>query len=236
MKNIFKRIVILGASRGLGLALTRYFIQEIQTIELLLVSRKINQIKIESSKPKSFSTNPNQISKYSCDFSQIQQLDQLVETLTQFAPTHIYYIAGGGPYGEFQTKNWKDHIWTINVNLLFPGELLHRILKLQESFNELQQITFIGSNIAENAPDPKSSSYAMAKHGLKGLITSIQHEQPTIDLRLFSPGYIDTTLLPPNSEPRIFKKNISQAVDIAQVLYNWSANPLFKNQHFKFDN
>lgn len=233
MKNIFKRIAILGASRGLGFALAQVFTKELPDAEYFLSSRKIKKVLAESTTNHLAAHSADKIKSFVCDFSKLNQLDPLISELSAFSPTHLYYVAGGGPFGEFQNKNWSDHLWAIHVNLLFPGELLHRILNLPNSFAELQQILFVGSNIAENAPDPKSASYAMAKHGLKGLITSIQHENPKIDLRLFSPGYIDTPLLPPNAWPRLHQKTITQPNDLAQILYNWSIDPQFKNQHFR---
>lgn len=232
---IKKKIAILGASRGFGLAISQYFANQDNETHLFLVSRKIKNTLTQLNLKNFFKLNPKQISIFSCDFSDTQNLNPLLNELKIFKPNRIIYVSGGGPYGQFQSKKWKDHCWALNVNFLFPGELLYRVLESTSNFDDLLQVIFIGSAIAEDHPDPKSSSYAAAKHGIKGLITSVQQEDPPFDLRLFSPGYIDTTLLPPNAHPRQNQKKIHNTDDLAQILYNWSNNAEFKNQHLQLD-
>ena len=98
----------------------------------------------------------------------------------------------------------------MTTTLIYPAELLHLILTECKSQTEseipswasLAQITFVGSQIAESKADPNAASYAAAKHGLKGLITTIQAEaaqKPNI--LLFSPGYMQTDMLPAHSWP-----------------------------------
>ena len=57
--------------------------------------------------------------------------------------------------------------------------------------------------MAEDKADPLAGSYAAAKHALRGLVDSVNSEQESeIKLLLFSPGYMQTDLLPSNSRPR----------------------------------
>jgi NAD(P)-dependent dehydrogenase (short-subunit alcohol dehydrogenase family) len=52
-----------------------------------------------------------------------------------------------------------------------------------------------------------ASSYAAAKHALKGLVTTVQAEASLkFKTKLFSPGYILTDLLPAHSAPRLENK------------------------------
>ena len=106
-------------------------------------------------------------------------------------------MAGGGPHGKFQSKEFKDHLWAYKLNLLFPAELIHWSLRNLS----LKQFVLVGSSVAESNADPLASSYSSAKHGLKGLVSSINAEGCDFDLRLFSPPYMDTDLLPNNSQP-----------------------------------
>ncbi len=192
------RIAILGASRGLGWAVYQEILKQFPEIHFLLVSRKISEHQNQ------VSANTDLLAQ---DFSKVPISPIFLSELKSFNPTRIIYVAGGGPYGVFQEKKWTDHVWALNTTMLYPAELLHAILQYQFETNslgwaKLAQITFVGSQIAESKADPMAASYAAAKHGLKGLISTVQSEtlhEPNV--LLFSPGYMQTDMLPPHSWP-----------------------------------
>ncbi len=201
------RYVILGASRGLGSELA----QQITDGSLLLVSRNLEHLKLVNDKVK-----------VKCDYSSfdlanLKDSEKLESLLKEYNPTHIYYVAGGGPYGKFEAKDFKDHLWAYKLNLLFPAKLVHWSLN---NLN-LEQFILVGSSVAESSADPLASSYSSAKHGLKGLVSSINLEGCKIDLRLFSPPYMDTDLLPNNSLPYTEGK-VRSPSEIAQLFYKWA--------------
>lgn len=183
------RYAILGASRGLGWNLFQNISELEPNSQFFLSSRKM---KIGF---------PN-TTAYKCDFSKVEALDDLYQKLYEFKPNHIIYTAGGGPYGFFQQQKWSSHQWAMQVNYLTPTFLLHKILE-QKNFTDLKSFTFIGSAIAESKPDPKAASYSAAKHAILGLVSTLQLENTSaFKIKLFSPGYIKTSLLPEHSEPR----------------------------------
>ncbi len=102
-------------------------------------------------------------------------------------------------------------------------ELLHTLLT-QPPLN-LSQVTFIGSDIAEEKADVNASSYSVGKHGLLGLFRTISQEKNSLDLRLYSPGYMDTDLLPPNAEPRQHAGLVHNPEIVAKDLLEWIMNP-----------
>lgn len=207
-----ERVAIIGASRGLGLCLAQVANNSNQ--ELVLFSRNIGK-----SKAKELS-----VKNCSIDFAKMENLATVKEILTVNEVQRIFYVAGGGPYGGFAEKKWEDHQWALNLNFLFPAQLLHWAMK-----RELSQFVMVGSSIAEDKADPLASSYAASKHAMCGLITSIQAEEPSkFDVRLFSPGYMDTSMLPPNSEPRKNSSKILKPLEVAQKLWDW-ANTDAKN-------
>ena len=81
---------------------------------------------------------------------------------------------------------------------------------------------FIGSDIADSQPDPKAGSYCAAKHGLRGLISSVVAEGDSRDIRFFRPGYMDTALLPPNAKPRREGRTLLNPRDVAQNFVQWA--------------
>lgn len=187
------RIAILGASRGLGAELAQHIHKEAPDSVLLLSSRKEAPLKILARAGDWVAVS---------DFSNTDQQEKLIATLRDFKPETLFYVAGGGPFGAYEGKEWKDHLWAMEVNLLFPARVLHALMAEVELRGAIRKIVFVGSAIAGQRPDPKASSYAAAKHGLRGLITSIQAERPSVDIQLFEPGYMETDMLPRHAWPR----------------------------------
>lgn len=199
-----RRFALLGCSRGLGWATFQELQKKQYVTAFLLSSRKIQERQIEISQSTQNATT--EILYVNQDFSKLPIDPQFLNTLQKFAPTDLIYFAGGGPYGKFAEKKWSDHQWALNTTFLYPAQLVHSIAENQKThWSSLRNIIFIGSAIAESRPDPKAASYAAAKHALKGLIDTLQLELDSasgLSLHLFSPGYMQTDLLPPHSEPR----------------------------------
>lgn len=202
-----EKIFIIGARRGLGQEILRHWQATFPNDVLAASSRR------------EFSADGVQTLIF--DMSVPQQTEELLLSLSKFAPTKVFYVAGGGPHGEFAEKNWKDHLWALQVSLLSPLRVLHFCLKLPS----VQQIVVVGSAIAESQPDPGAASYAAAKHGLKGCISSLQGEVQK-DVRLFSPGYMRTEMLPIQAQARLEQTApIDSAELVAKLFVEWVQNP-----------
>ncbi len=204
------KYILLGASRGLGWATYQEIKIQEPDSEFLLVSRKIDTKKNDL---KSLTkTYPFDLTNWSKD-------DSLFKNMIEFQPTHIIYFAGGGPYGYFMTKKWTDHEWALKINFLTPAQMIHQLAQNQNDLKNLKSVTVIGSSVAESKPDPQAASYCAAKHALKGLISTLQIENQTaFKLNLFSPGYMETDLLPAQSWPRL--NNMAEKPEkVASELY-----------------
>lgn len=204
-----ERILVLGGSRGLGAALIRQF--QDQNIEALSLSRK---------------------SELKADFAKAESWPDVIEKIRGLKPNRIFYCAAGGPYGNYGKYNWKDHAWALRVTFEFPAYLIHSLL--QNPLSALQQVLVVGSSIAESSADPGASSYAAAKHALKGLVTSLQKEPLAFDLRLLSPGYMSTDLLPLDSAPRLAGK-AQDPLKIAQLMIQSISDPALRLTNQSFD-
>ncbi|MCK6598122.1 MAG: SDR family NAD(P)-dependent oxidoreductase [Bdellovibrionaceae bacterium] len=168
---------LLGASRGLGLEFSKLIPSLGKSIELFLASRSINNF----------------------DFSKEDLYELYCEQIKMTNPHRIFYFAAGGTYGPYGRYEWKDHRWSMNVTFSFPAYLLNYFIK---NHGSLKQIIFVGSQIAESKPDPHAAMYCAGKHALKGLVSSVQLENIPFELLLFSPGYMDTQMLPKKAWPR----------------------------------
>lgn len=193
--------MLLGASKGLGLAFH----------EVLKKHRPLDIVTTMSRQAGGF------------DFSKESRWPEYVQEILKFQPTRLVYFAAGGPYGHFEKFEWKDHEWSLRVSFLFPAFLIHLALRGRstspQNWKNLQQMVFIGSSIAESQPDPGAAAYCASKHALRALIETIHLEQANtaspaaltsdvpgnsakIQIKLFSPGYMNTGLLPQGSWPR----------------------------------
>lgn len=186
-----RKVAILGASRGLGRALHAEIFEQFPACEFLLVSR---------SEPATL--NAMNARWVRLDLANPAEQTCVGEELELFQPTHILYVAGGGPYGAFSEKDIKAHLWATEVNYLGVLRILHWALKARAKLPTLEQFAVVGSAIAGRGPDPQAASYAAAKHALRGLVGSIAHESPWFDVKLYEPGYMDTSLLPAKAWPR----------------------------------
>lgn len=204
LKN--SRWALMGASRGLGAAFTQTLLKQgVPSTEIWTFSRRPGQA---------------QIQWVQSDFSQHSSQEAALDRLRHIRPTHVIYFAAGGPYGPFGKSHWKNHLWAFEVTFLFPTRLLHFLLEnsdLQDAGTTL--VGFVGSSIAEDGDDPGAASYAAAKAGLKAVVGSVARENPeNLDIRWYSPGYMNTSLLPKGAKPRQYETQLWQPNEVADDL------------------
>ncbi|PIS11186.1 MAG: hypothetical protein COT73_05330 [Bdellovibrio sp. CG10_big_fil_rev_8_21_14_0_10_47_8] len=207
--------ILMGASRGFG----RAFLQRVLSLSskprLLVIARKAT----------SLGELGVGVRTLNWDFADRTRWADLAQLIGQEKPTRLFYFAGGGPFGNFSEKKWTAHEWAMDVTFHCPSFLLHHLM----ADKDLRQITMIGSAVAESSSDEGAASYCAAKHALKGLVTSLQVElkkaDSPLDLRLFSPGYMDTDLLPKNAWPRQRAGLVKDPAEQALQLSNWILNP-----------
>jgi NAD(P)-dependent dehydrogenase (short-subunit alcohol dehydrogenase family) len=212
--NHHSRIAVIGASRGLGAA----------------VVRKLRVINSEARILKFSRTPPEDIADWvKADISHPEDQRMVVAKLLEWKPSLVICTLGGGPYGYFGGKNWESHLWGFQVSLLFPARLLHMAMQSEVS-GFLRQMVVVGSSVAEDQPDAKAASYASAKHGLFGLWRTLRAEpQNGLDLRLYSPGYMDTTMIPAGSLVR--HRTLWNPQAVADDLIQWlDSGPRFDHR------
>jgi short-subunit dehydrogenase len=196
---MFKKALIIGSGRGLGKSIVTFLPAHLgQDCELASIGRS------------------------QFDMSKIAEQDKLISEIESKNFDLIIYVAGGGPHGEFVKKAWNDHEWALQVGLLAPMKLSLAWLKKRDA-SALGRFVIVGSRIAESSPDPLAASYAASKHGIKGFVSSLQKELEGNRNRvwLFSPGYIDTDMLPASAPVRHNGSKILSSDTAAQALLRW---------------
>jgi short-subunit dehydrogenase len=202
------RAVIFGASRGLGAELAKYISSRGETVTGF--ARKESLLKNLQTELPFFDYH---VADFADSFGQEHALRFVLENNDV---NKVFCVAGGGPYGFFHERAFKDHEWAWQVTYVFAARLMHGILASKRR----PQVILLGSSVAESEADPRAASYCAAKHALRGLFMSLREEQPDFDLRLFSPGYMDTALLPVNAAAR--KRGVYDPKVVAQELWTWS--------------
>ncbi|MFN7905432.1 MAG: SDR family NAD(P)-dependent oxidoreductase [Pseudobdellovibrionaceae bacterium] len=235
--NQLPAVAFLGASRGLGHQVLLSWQKSFPGTKNIRVARQFK--KMETS---IFESRENvEVLNWEVDFSKQEQWAGFLEKLISHKVQKIFYFAGGGPYGGYATKQtsvpsdkWPSQSWSHHVSFLFPAFLIHHGL------SHFQQMVFVGSSVAEIRPDPYAAMYCASKHGLKGLIQSVQKEAEQgkgfTDLRLFSPGYMDTDLLPKNAWPRINPpegEKIHDPGQVAQIFCDFVSDAGQANQNMR---
>ena len=205
--------VIVGTSRGLGAALVKEFLSRDHQVSS--VSRNQSDQDVEFVR---------------ADMSKSNDVESVTQFLTEKQPDVVIYNAAGGPYGEFEKKNFKDHWWSLQVSLHAPMQIAHFVLNNLPS----TKMIFIGSAIAESGGDQMASSYAVAKAGLRALFESVRNENDDTNLRLVSPGYMDTPLLPSNSWPRQ-NQSLLNPETVAIMVADWVLGGC-EPKHLSIDN
>lgn len=201
MESPGSKVFIIGGRRGLGKKIAGEWIRRFPKDIVQTTSRAAG-------------------ADFQMDLSQEQGVDTLLKILDRERPERIIYVPGGGPYGAFAKKEWKDHSWALSVSLLAPMRVIHHVFGASYG----QQIIVIGSAIAESTPDKYAASYCAAKHGLKGLISTLQTEAENKDIRLFSPSYMATDMLPPNAAEKT-GKSIANPEHVAKTFVEWALEP-----------
>lgn len=154
--------------------------------------------------------------------------DSQFDLIRDFNPDIFIHCAGGGPYGLFHEKKFKSHEWALRVNLLSYMQITHTLLNQKP--RKIMQMIAVGSSIAESQPDPGAASYSTAKHALLGFSANLRAEYPEIDIRVFSPGYMNTPMLPAQKVIELGQKCL-KVDEVAQHFVRWMVDPM-GSKHF----
>jgi len=197
------RTLILGGSRGLGKALKALI------PDALAVSRTSTE---------------------SIDLSKETASNSVLTLVSEYEPSRILYVAGGGPHGPYFQKGIKSHKWAYAVNYFTPIQILNDLI--EKSYEG--EFIYIGSAIAERSTSDKSLSYSASKTAAKSVILS--YDSKLLKTKVFSPAYMDTDLLPKGSWPRMeCSELVIEPSKVAEVLLNWLNDQNGNNDSRHFD-
>jgi 3-oxoacyl-[acyl-carrier protein] reductase len=184
-----RKILITGASRGLGLAIAQKLSPDYQLI-------------LHASKPESFTTEVPNSTTLCADFSDAEQINDFCKRLKKEHGNELYGVINnaGVTFDKPLTFQPEKEIEAmINVNLKAPIMICKTAMKIF-GLNQTGVIINISSVVGETG-NAFQSVYAATKAGLAALSRSLAQEAGatnqdghTIRILSVSPGFIETDM------------------------------------------
>lgn len=191
--------LVSGASRGIGLAVSRALTQ--QGVRVAMLARSAPALR------EAADALGNLAIPIECDVSDPVAVDAMSDAVCQAlgdAPDVVVNNAGVFRLAAVHLTDPADFAAALDVNLVAPFRLLRVFLPAMRE-RRRGHIVSIGS-IADRVAFPENGAYAASKFGLRGLHQVLRAELAGSGVRatLVSPGPVDTALwneVDPDSRP-----------------------------------
>ena len=178
-----RKLLITGASRGIGHAITDHLLRE--GAEVLAIGRNFHD---------PIDSKAGRLHTFEIDLGQLDSLPQRLKAIATEHPDidGLICCAGFGRFGsleEFSPHQIRDLIdLNLTSQILLTREFLPRIKALGEG-----NIVFIGSEAAL-AGGRRGAVYCATKFGLRGLAQSLREECSSSNIRvsIVNPGMVKT--------------------------------------------
>ena len=191
-----KRILITGASRGLGAGIARAMWRS--GASLLLIARSEQALRDLQTQCLADAQGGQQVHIFSADLGAPGTATAIVNEarrLWQGLDVLVNNAATLGPIGKVWENDWPEWQTTIRVNLLAPIELCRACLPWMQECRQGKIINLSGGGAA--GPRPHFSAYATAKAGLVRFSEILAHEVYNLNVQVncVAPGVLNTDML-----------------------------------------
>lgn len=181
--------LVTGASRGIGLAVARAFVE--RGVRVVMLARDAGALRAAAG------TLGAAALPMTCDVGDARSLDETIARVRAElgeAPDVLVNNAGSFKLATADTADPRDFAEAIDVNLVAPFRLVRAFLPDMRA-RKRGHLVSIGS-IADHIAFPENSGYAASKFGLRGLHEVLRAELINTGVRttLVSPGAVDTAL------------------------------------------
>jgi len=186
MNSPNKIILITGATSGIGLALSKLYLNNGWTV--IGLGRNIKTLQ---NLQKKFLEN---LIIAKCDLTKKENIKKTFKAILEKFPNLNSFIFNAGIYknDDFDTFTEESIEETININLL---SIYRCLLEIRNRLKEPNRsLLAIVSSVAGYRRLPKSLSYGPTKAALINLAESlkIETEKYLVDIKLICPGFVDT--------------------------------------------
>ena len=203
MENENKKILITGASSGLGRELVHQFAQK-GNVELILVARRKEALEKVAKKCETFDNVKTRV--FSVDIGSQDQVEQLLSTITD-----IDILINGAGYGimkDFSEFCDADVVNMFDTNVIGTIQLTTEIAKRMRERKSGTIVTI--ASIAGKIATPKSSVYSATKFALIGYFNALRLElkKDNVHVMTVNPGPVATNFFNIADEDKSYQKSL----------------------------
>lgn len=190
-----KKVLITGASQGLGKEIAKGFILE--GADIFICSRSIDNLKNTFLELKKLASQGQQIYYKSIDVSNPDEVNDLLnEFFNKFNRIDVLVNNAGilGPKGPFENVNWEEWLYAFNINFAGSAYLIFKLIKKFKQQNNGCIIQISGGGAT--SPFPYMTAYASSKAAIVRFIESVSIELSSYNVtaNCISPGALDTRM------------------------------------------
>ena len=200
-----KRIVVTGASTGIGKAIVKQLVSE--KAYVLAIARDV--INLEQLKNYS----PEKITTASVDVTNYEKLEnEIVEYAAQGKISGSVHAAGFNKFTPLRAFDWSLANKMINTNLCAGIELLRILVKNRILTSDSSHVQI--SSVAALKGQSGMSMYSASKAGMLGAVRSLALELSTktnARVNAISPGWVETPLT--NEIKKYYSDNGQSIID-----------------------
>ena len=221
-----KRVLITGASSGVGVAAASAFARE--GADLALLSRRREGLEVAARQARRFGGRavvvPADVSDRAAVEAAVAEAVRELGGLDFLVSNHA-----GMLFGNFDEVSPEDFERTIDVTFLGAVNAIRAALPHLEASGGAIVVT---GSIMGKVPLPTFSSYAAAKHALRGFLGSLRVElrakRSPVSISIVNPGAIDTPLwhtvssarrVGPRNPPDLYKPEVMARGLVAAALH-----------------
>lgn len=196
MKLSGKKVLISGASQGLGAVIAKVFVKEGASV--VICARDSKQLLVKQAELQSIAPAQVKVIAVSADVSSPSEVDYLLTKIKEGLGDLDVLIANAGIYGPkgcFESNSWDEWSRTIDINL--KGSVLQCRAVVPLFKNKKQGKIILISGGGATKPMPNLSAYATSKAGLVRFSETLAKELLPfkIDVNAISPGALNTRML-----------------------------------------
>ncbi|MCX7654904.1 MAG: SDR family oxidoreductase [Treponemataceae bacterium] len=234
------KVLISGANRGLGLALTRHFLQEGHQVIATYRSKGAELAHLEAMYQKN-----HQLISISCDVAEESQIERAKKELEQWTDTLDILINNAAVHLEQQrpdidSLDFSVYLPTLLVNSVAPLMMVQQFLSLLQKGSG-KTIIAISSEAGSigNCWREREYSYCMSKAALNMAMRILHNRlgKEGFRLRLIHPGWVQTDMggkgasLSPDESARAVYHRIMETVhertpQISPLYIDWEGKSL----------
>ena len=203
MENENKKILITGASSGLGRELAHQFAQK-GNVELILVARRKEALEKVAKKCETFDNVKTRV--FSADIGSQDQVEQLLSSITD-----IDILINGAGYGimkDFSEFCDAEVVNMFDTNVIGTIQLTTEIAKRMRERKSGTIVTI--ASIAGKIATPKSSVYSATKFALIGYFNALRLElkKDNVHVMTVNPGPVATNFFYIADEDKSYQKSL----------------------------